>query len=1057
MTGIVRWWADNRVAANLLMIAILVAGLVSFFRIERELEPYVEFPGAQISVAWPGASPQDAEEQLVVRLEEAVSTVEGITQMWSVAYEGGGRVIVIGSNNTDEAAFLQGLKRQVDSISTFPAAAEPAQLQLFRSRGEILRIAVTGDETVSERELKRFAETTRREIGLLGSVPAVELFGVRGEEISIEVSEEALRQYGLSLGDVATAVRGTSVNVSAGNVRSEGGNVQLRARAQADTREDFENIVVRQQANGAVVRVGDVATVLDGFEQVNLLATANGERTILVNVMSGPQMDIVKMSANVNAYMEEALKSLPSGVSMTLWDDAAVDYTGRIRTIGTNFFTGLLLVLVTLMLFLRPRIAFWVAMGIATAFAGGLAFLPLFGVSFNMISTFAFLLVIGVIVDDAIIVGEAIHSRTENGETGLPAAVGGTTMVIKPVVFAVFTTMIFFAPWMFLSGGTSEFTRAISLVVILALLFSLVESLLILPAHLSHLKPMNPKSHIARFQAGLANSIVWIANHIYRPSVIGALRYRYLTASLFIAAMVLSVGLLTSGLVKTVFQPESESDQIAITVELPQGTPYSRSLEVLRQIQIAEKTLEREVNESTDGEGELIENWYTRSRDNNILALVKLVPPETRTLTARETADRLRDLIGEVPDAETVTVEYKDTNNDPPIQYVLHSPSLEDLDAAAEDLMAKLRSYEGVYNVVNDTQSAADEIQFNLKPGAEALGLTTADVARQVRQGFFGEEVQRLPRDGEDVRVYVRYPRADRESIDFLNNIRIRTNDAREIPLLSVADIRFEKGITQILRRERQRAIVVSAEVVADRINEIREELDESYFDAFDAAHPNISRGNIGRAQGEAEFMAEIMTLLLIAIGVAYFLVAVAFKSYAEPALILLAAIPFCFTGAMVGHLFMGVPLSILSYMGIMAAAGVAVNDNLVLIDYVHQLRDKGMDGAEALIEAGTRRFRPILLTSLTTFIGLVPLMTERSLQAQWLIPIAIGLAFGVVFALLVTLFFVPALYGIGADIKRFFKYLISGVEQDRFDARLIGGEAIDAGKSDLEEVEHAR
>jgi len=1053
MTGIVRWWADNKVAANLLMIAILLAGLVSFFQIERELEPYVEFPGAEITVAWPGASPQDAEEQLVVRLEEAISTVEGITQMWSVASEGVGRVIVLGSLDSDEAAFLQNIKRQVDSISTFPSAAEPAQLQLFRSRNEILRIAVTGDETVSERELKRFSEKARREVGLLGFVPAVELFGVRGEEISIEVSEEALRQYGLSLGDVATAVRGSSVNVSAGNVRSDGGNVQLRARAQADTRVDFENIVVRQQSNGAVVRVRDVATVIDGFEQVNLLATANGERTILVNVMSGPQMDIVKMSENVNGYMEEALKSLPPGISMTLWDDAAVDYSGRIQTIGTNFFTGLLLVLVTLMLFLRPRIAFWVAMGIATAFAGGLAFLPLFDVSFNMISTFAFLLVIGVIVDDAIIVGEAIHTRTEAGETGLPAAVGGATMVIKPVVFAVFTTMIFFAPWMFLSGGTSEFTRAISLVVILALLFSLVESLLILPAHLSHLKPMDPKSRIARFQAGLANSIVWAAQHIYKPIMVAALKQRYLTASIFIAMMILSVGLLTNGLVKTVFQPESESDQVAITVELPQGTPYSRSLQVLRQIQVAEEQLEHEINESTGGEGELIENWYTRSRDNNILALVKLVPPETRTLTARETADRLRDLIGDVPDAETVTVEYKDANNDPPIQYVLNSPSLEDLNEAADDLMAKLRSYEGVYNVVNDAQSAADEIQFDLKPGAEALGITTADVARQVRQGFFGEEVQRLPRDGEDVRVYVRYPRADRESLDFLNNIRIRTTDGRELPLFSVADIRFEKGVTQILRRERQRAIVVSAEVVSERINEIREELDDGYFDEFDANHPNVRRGNIGRAQGEAQFMAEIMTMLMIAIGVAYFLVAVAFKSYAEPALILLAAIPFCFTGAMVGHLLMGVPLSILSYMGIMAAAGVAVNDNLVLIDYVHQLRNKGMDGAEALIEAGTRRFRPILLTSLTTFVGLVPLMAERSLQAQWLIPIAIGLAFGVAFALLVTLFFVPALYGIGADIKRFFKYLISGVEQDRFDALLIEGKSGEAAPASLPET----
>lgn len=1037
MTGIVRWWADNKVAANLLMIAILVAGMVSFFQIERELQPYVEFPGAEISVSWPGASPQDSEEQLVVRMEEAVSTVDNISQMWSVAHEGGGRVIVLGSLDTDEAAFLQALKRQVDSISTFPAAAEPPQLELFRSRGEILRIAVTGDETVTERELKRFAEKTRREIGLLGFVPAVELFGVRGEEISIEVSEESLRQYGLTLDDVATAVRGTSVNVSAGNVRSEGGNVQLRTRAQADTQADFENIVVRQLANGAVVRVGDVATVIDGFEQVNLLATANGKRTILVNVLSGPQMDVVKMSANVNAYMEETIKDLPTGIAMTLWEDAAEEYKGRIQTIGVNFFTGLVLVLITLMLFLRPKVALWVAMGIATAFAGGLAFLPLFGVSFNMISTFAFLLVIGVIVDDAIIVGEAIHARTEEGETGLPAAVGGTSMVIKPVVFAVFTTMIFFAPWMFLSGGTSEFTKAISLVVILALVFSLVESLLILPAHLSHLKPMNPKNPIARFQAGLANSIVWIADNIYRPVMKASLRQRYLTASIFISMMILSIGLLSSGLVKMVFQPESESDQIAITVQLPQGTPYSRSLEVLSQIQVAEKTLEKEVNESTGGEGKLIENWYTRSRDNNILALVKLVPPETRTLSVGETADRLRELIGDVPDAETVTIEYNDSGNDPPIQYVLNSTSLEDLNASADELMAKLRSYEGVYNVVNDAQSAADEIQFDLKPGAEALGLTTADVARQVRQGFFGEEVQRLPRDGEDVRVYVRYPRQDRESIDFLNNIRVRTGDGREIPLFSVADIRFEKGVTQILRRERQRAIIVSAEVVSERINEIREELDENFFETFDAAHPNVRRGNIGRAQGEAEFVAEIMVLLLIAIGVAYFLVAVAFKSYAEPALILLAAIPFCFTGAMIGHLVMDVPLSLLSYMGIMAAAGVAVNDNLVLIDYVHRLRAQGMDGAEALIEAGTRRFRPILLTSLTTFIGLVPLMLERSLQAQWLIPIAIGLAFGVVFALLVTLFLVPALYGIGADIRRFFKYLVSGVKQDRFGARL--------------------
>ncbi|MEO1405873.1 MAG: efflux RND transporter permease subunit, partial [Pseudomonadota bacterium] len=853
----------------------------------------------------------------------------------------------------------------------------------------------------------------------------------------IEASEEALRRYGLSLGDLADAVRGTSLNLSAGSVRTDGGNMSLAIRSQADTREEFENIVVRQLGNGAVIRVKDVATVIDGFEQVDLLATVNGNRTILVQVMSGPEMDVVKMSENVRGYLAEQEGSLPDGVSLTLWQDAAENYQGRMVTIGTNFITGLILVMITLFLFLRPIIAFWVGVGIAVAFAGGLALLPIFDVSLNMISTFAFLLVIGVIVDDAIIVGEAIHAKTEEGDTHLDAAVNGATMVVKPVIFAVFTTAIFFAPWMFLSGATSEFTRAISVVVIMALIFSLVESLLILPAHLAHLEPVNPRNPIARVQKRLADSIVWFARTVYRPAVRAALRQRYLTASFFVGAMILSIGLLTNGIVKTAFFPEPESDQVAIDVNLPEGTPYDRTLEVLRQIQIAEKQLEEEINESTGGEGRLIENWYTRSRDNQVLALVRLVPPETRTLTAKQTADRLRELIGDVPDAETISVNYTNNWDGPPIEYVLNSTNLDALSAAAEDLISKLRSYEGVYNVADDTRSAAQEVQFDLKPGAEALGLSKADVARQVRQGFFGEEVQRLPRDGEDVRVFVRYPRSDRESLDFLNNIRIRTQDGREVPLRTVANIDFQNGVSRIVRRERQRAVIVSAEVVSDRIDEIRKELDEEFFPNFDRRHTEVLRGSIGRAQDEAEFQAEIFTLLLIAIGVAYFLVAVAFKSYFEPALILLAAIPFCLTGAIVGHLVMDTPLGLFSYLGIMAAAGVAVNDNLVLIDYVHKLRAKGLSAADALIEAGTRRFRPILLTSVTTFVGLLPLMMERSIQAQWLIPVAIGLAYGVMFALLVTLFFVPALYGIGADIRRFYGYLVSGKRRDSFAAQL--------------------
>lgn len=1039
MNRIIKWWASNKVAANLLMIICLIGGLTSYLTIERELEPYVEFPGAWTQVQWPGASPQDVEEQIVVRMEEALSTVDGVNRMWAFAGEGGGSVTVVGKNGVDEAKLMADVKRAIDSINSFPPAAEEPQINVFRNRNEMIRLAVTGDETVTERELKRFAEKTRRDIALLGNVPAVELFGTRAEEVSIEVSESALRQYGLTFSDVANAVRGTSVNSSSGRVRTDLGSMQLRTRNQADSQEEFENIIVRQEPGGAVIRVKDIATVIDGFEEVNLLATANGERTVLVQIMSGPSMDIVKMSENVKTYLERVADDLPNGMDITVWNDAADDYSGRISSITSNFFFGLLLVCLTLMLFLRPKIALWVSIGIATAFAGGLALLPLFDVSFNMISTFAFLLVIGVIVDDAIIVGEAIHFKTEEGETDLDAAVNGTMMVVKPVIFAVLTTMIFFAPWMYLSGGTSEFTRAISLVVILSLLFSLIESLLILPAHLAHLKPVDPQNGFTRFQKKISDSLTWVAERVYRPFITGALRHRYLTASVFIGMMILCVGLVSNGLVQSTFFPEGESDQIDITVELPEGTPYARTLEVLAQLQKAEHELQEEVAAQ---DGELIENWYTRARENNVLAIVKLVPPEERALKISDAADRLRELLGSVPDAETISVRYQDGNDGPPIQYVLNAKSFEDLTAAADDLMAQLRSYDGVFNVVNDMESASEEVQFDLKPGAEALGITPADVARQVRQGFFGDEVQRLPRDGEDVRVYVRYPRSDRESLDFLNSIRIRTNDGRELPLQTVANLRFEPGTNRILRRERQRAVIVSAEVESTRIDEIRKALNEDFFDTFDQVHPSVTRGNIGRAQGEQEFQQELGIFFMIAIGVAYFLVAVSFRSYSEPILILFAAIPFCYCGMIIGHLVMGFPMSLLSLLGMFAAAGVAVNDNLVLLDYVHRLRDPkrpggGLDGAEALVEAGVRRFRPILLTSLTTFVGLLPLLTEQSLQAQWLIPIGISLAFGVFFALFVTLFFVPALYGIGADIRRGVRGLWLRERQPRFSAPL--------------------
>jgi multidrug efflux pump subunit AcrB len=1040
MGNIVAWWAKNPVAANLLMIALLLAGIVAYFQIDREMDPYVEFPGAQVSVAWLGAGPQDIEEQITVRLEEAISRIEGLDRVWSMSRENVGIIWVIGKQTIDKDAFLAEVKREVDSIPTFPQAAEEPQIQMFANQSEIMRIAVSGD--IDERLLKRHAEKMRRGIALLPHVPSVELFGTRPEEVSIEISEDALRQYGLTFSDVARAVRGTSVNLSSGNVRTSVGDMQLRTRQLADSKQDFDDIIVRQTPGGATIRVGDVATVIDGFADVNLMATLNGERTILVQVQSGPNMDVVKLAEEVKEYLKKTEADLPHGVTVTIWDDSSEVFGDRIGTIISNFLSGLVLVVATLLLFLRPAIALWVSVGIAVAFAGGLAFLPINGVSFNMISTFAFLLVIGVIVDDAIIVGEAIHRENEHGRYGEGASIGGTKMVIKPVIFAVFTTMIFFAPWMFLSGPTREFTRAISLVVILALTFSLIESLFILPAHLAHLKPMNPKSGLARFQKKMADSIVHFAHHTYRPFMAWTIKHRWVTTMSFFAAFIMAVGLMAQGIVKFTFMPETESDQVEISVQMPDGTPYSRSLEVLAQIQVAEKKLEEEINSQG---AELIENWYTRSRETNILALVKLVGPEERAMTAKQTAERLRELIGEVPDAQEIKVEYRNGNNDAAIEYVLNATDMDELQAASDDLMAQLRSYDGVYNVVNDSQSASDEIRFSLKPGAETLGITISDVATQVRQCFYGTEVQRLPRDGEDVRVFVRCPKESRQSLDYMKNIRIRTADGRELPLDSVADLSYGPGISRILRRERQRAIVISAEAAVERIGEVRNDMKENFFPDFEERHPSVSREAIGRSKGQADFMREILTLSLGALLIAYILLAIAFRSYGEPWLILGAAIPFCFLGTVVGHLVFGMNMTMFSFLGMMAAAGVAVNDNLVLLDYVQRLRERGMGGAMALVEAGVERFRPILLTSLTTFVGLMPLMMEKSIQAAFLIPVGLSLAFGVFFALFVTLFLVPSLYAIGADIRRYFVFLWTGEKKHRF------GESIDDFDPDVE------
>ncbi|WP_417457922.1 efflux RND transporter permease subunit [Kordiimonas sp.] len=1021
MNKLIEWWARNSVAANLLMVGIFLAGLAGFSSMEREMDPQVRFPGLEISVSWPGAGPQEVEEQIVARIEESVRDLDNIEWVRSSSGEGGGQVYILAEQSVDFTQFMNDVKIRVDSISSFPSDIEPPRVQQWVNRDEFIRIAVHGD--LGERELKRLAEKLRREAAQLEAVSIVELFGVRREEVSIEVSEESLRRYNLSFADVASVIRTNSLNTSSGSVRTEAGEYQITARNLADTEKDFSDIIVRQTDDGATIRVGDVATVVDGFEDNEILATLNGEPAVLLQVMSTERMDIVTASASINEWIAKRQESLPAGAKLTLWTDNNEAFQSRMETIGGSAFYGLILVVIVLMLTLRPKVAFWVSIGIATAYAGAFIFLPALGISINMLSTFAFLLVLGIVVDDAIVVGESIHTESQKTGGGITAAVFGTQLVAKPVIFAVLTTIIAFLPWVFLDGSTSEFTRHITWVVITALAFSLVESLMILPAHLAHLKPREKLGRFGHLQKGIANGITNFAQRHYRRFGTWAVERRYLTLSIFIAVLIVAFGLFSVGYVKKSFMPDIESDEITVNVVLPEGASYTRALDILAQLQEGERQLVEEVNERTGGEGQLIENWYTRSRRDSVLAIVKLAPPEVRDMSAKDASIRLRELIGDIPDAKEVSVRYTQGNNDPGFELSVRHPDLALLREAVGELEDKLRTFEALYDVRNNLEGASEEIRITLKPGTEKLGLTLADVSRQVRQAYYGEEVQRIPRGGQDVKVMVRYPRESRRSIESLQDFRVRTADGREVPLMAVAELEYAPGIKRIQRWNGNRAARVSADMKENIREEVMEDLNANFFPEWEKKYPGIIRGSIGQAEGEARFIADVLKLYGMALFVMYMMLAIAFKSYWQPISIMIA-MPYAFAGAIYGHFAVDMTMAIFSYFGVAAAAGVVVNDNLVLVDYCNKLRERGLSPKEAILEAGVARFRPIMLTTVTTFVGLVPMMMERSIQAAFLKPIVVALASGVLIAFFVTLLMVPALYAVGDDLGLFFSGL---------------------------------
>lgn len=1036
MKRIVEWFINNTIAANLLMVVIFAGGISSFSKIDKQFFPDQKLNKISVSVIYPGAGPREVETQIVMRIEEAVDSLDGIDEINSVSREGSGIVTIDVEDGYDSQRLLNNVKSRIDAINTFPVEAERPQVTELAWKSRMVSVALAGN--LSEKSLKELGESLRDQLSALPDVALVELRQPRDYEVSIEISESELRRYGLRFDDVVNAINTSSLNLPAGKIRSEGGDIQLQTRSQAYVDADFENIVLISRIDGAQVFLGDVATVTDGFAEIDVASRFNDKPALNLDVYVTTRPDVLKTSEQVNNFVEKIRPQLPPTVEIHVWRDMSVSFKGRMGMLFSNGLSGLLLVFVVLMLFLRPLLAFWVCMGIGVSFIGAFWLLPYTGISLNMISLFGFILILGILVDDAIIVAESIHSHQQGGEPGRLGAITGTAAVIAPVWFAVISTMIFFAPMYFLAGDNAA-PKQLPVVVILALSFSLLEAMLILPSHLAQMGPEKGYSNplVARFEnmrQRLSNAMTDFASNTYRPFLEKCMEWRGLTLASFMMALIISLGLLAGGWLESSFFPKVPADYVVANVSLAEGGPFSDVEAVLDKVEGAAKQIKQEYNDETKTR---IGNIEAVGYNNSVRVTLGILDIESSDISAYDVKVLWEQYVGELPMAEDFDISFTTIPVGKPIEFLLSAPDGKTLRQVSEELKTELGLYPGVFNVRDSLESPRTEIELRLKPQAETLNLSLADLASQVRRGFYGEEVQRIPRLREDVKVMVRYPLSERRSEDFLREMRIRTPDGKEVPFETVAAIDYVPSYTEIERRDRRRIATVTADLQPgfSSAKAIMLSVFERKEIQWESTYPGFKLVTDGEELQRLEFVESLKDLFLFAMIVIFGLIAVAFKSYWQP-LLVLSAVPFGFMGAILGHLVMGLEISMFSLMGILATAGVVVNDNLVLIDRVNHLRDKGVSLKNALLEGAQNRFRPIILTSITTFIGLLPIMAETSIQAMFLKPMVTSLAFGVALATIVTLIFTPILYLVLEGIKNslqaklvFFQQPKSGVK----------------------------
>jgi len=1047
--GLIAWFARNSVAANLLMIFILVGGFFTISTINKQMFPQVNINWISYAAPYPGAAPQEVEEGITIKIEEALETVQGLKRVITYSNRGYSNGWFEVDLDYDPQIVLEEVKSAIDSISSFPEGMERIKVEREKFRQEVMYISLYGDLTNGE--LKELGRKVHNEIQQLPFVNISELYSGLDYEISIEVSKDKLREYGLSFRDVAQAVRGFSRNMSAGQIRAENGYINLRVENQAYRGHEYEQIPVVTLKDGTKVLLGQIATVIDGFKEGLQYSKFNGENSVTIFIGAANNQSITDVADVIKKYVDEKAEVLPEGVKLETWVDMTYYLDGRLNMMVDNMKSGAVLVFLMLALFLRVRLAFWVMMGLPVCFLGTLLIMPMefVNITINVISLFAFILVLGIVVDDAIVMGESAHEEIEQHGHSAENVIRGVKRVAMPATFGVLTTIAVFLPFLFGEGPSSAFGKAIGSVVILCLIFSLVESKLILPAHLVKMKPkvkitklkklheygvfwfiQYPLDRITKavdkLRAVVDSGLKSFIQNVYRPALEKFLDYRYGVLMFFISLMLVSAGLFSGGFVRFVGQPKIPHDFPRVNVEMNVDASEKATLQTLLNIQGVINSIDKDI-EAEYGQSMISDMQVDlRSRTSGQL-MVKLVIPELRPMNTFELADLWRAAIPNYPGVKSFTIGdnlFGGGRDDGDIAFRLESKDDAQLLAASRELKTKLNSLKGIGDVNDSRQTSAKEVQFELKPLAYSLDLTLAEIASQVSYSFYGLEAQRILRDSEEVKVMVRYPLEQRSSVGHVDDVMIKAPNGAELPLSELAVITLQEGVTRIRRENGNRTINVWASVDAEQVEpfKVANDIRDNFIPELLRKFPKVQSEVSGSIQEEMESADNQKRDFIISLLIIFSLLAIPLKSYSQAAMIMVV-IPFGVIGSVFGHFILGMDLSALSVMGILAASGVVVNDSLVMVDYVNNARKSGVKLKDAVIYAGTKRFRAILLTSITTFIGLVPIIFfEVSAQAQIVIPMAISLAFGVLFATIVTLVLIPSLYLVIEDIKKLVK-----------------------------------